>query len=124
MEIVMKTLVFSGSSDDAFGDTSPRGDDYDNCGSGEPIEWLIESKSENDAILIVGQYCPGAASGWLIGAARVSEDDDKPAPNWPMRIRQGERTYTPALEIDVPDDATISCLQRDDDHGCNPDHHD
>lgn len=113
----MKTLIFGGSSDDTFGETTPRGDDYDNCASGEPIEWLIESASEAQSILVVGQYCPGAATGWLVGVARADDDDDKPLPNWPIRIRPGERSYTPALEIDVPDDATLRCLQRDSDEG-------
>ncbi len=110
----MKTLIFGGSSDDTFGEITPRGDDYDNCGNGKPIEYLIESASEQDSILVVGQYVPGAATGWLVGVARADEDDDKPMPNWPIRILPCERPYTPALEIDVPDDATLRCLQRKD----------
>jgi len=112
----MKTLIFGGSSDDTFGEITPRGDDYDNCASGKPIEWLIESVSEGESILVVGQYCPGAATGWLIGVARADEDDDKPIPDWPVRIVRNpdaRMTYSPALEIDVPDDATLRCLQRE-----------
>lgn len=111
----MKTLIFGGSSDDTFGEITPRGDDHDNCGDGCPVEWLIESESEQDSILVVGQYCPGAAGGWLVGAAKADDDDDKPMPAWPMRIRPSDLAYSPALEIDVPDDATIRCLQREDD---------
>lgn len=107
----MKTLIFGGSSDDTFGEITPRGDDYDNCASGEPIEWLIESKSEDQSMMVVGQYCPGSATGWLIGVARVHEDDDKPLPLWPIRLRRGPREYSPVLEVDVPDDATLRCLQ-------------
>lgn len=108
----MKTLIFGGSSDDTFGEITPYGNDYDNCASGKPIEYLIESISERQSILIVGQYCPGSASGWLIGVSRHDEDDDKPLPPWPIRITPGPRTYTPALAIDVPDDAMLRCLQR------------
>lgn len=108
----MKTLIFGGSSDDTFGDISPFGDDYDNCGSGRAIEWLVKSASANDSILIIGQHCPGAATGWMVGAARADLDDDKPMPDWPIRIRpRSDVPYSPALEIDVPDDATIRCLQ-------------
>jgi hypothetical protein len=107
----VKTLIFGGASDDTFGEITPRGDDYDNCASGKPIEWLIESASEQQSMLIVGQYCPGAATGWMIGVARVHEDDRKPLPEWPIRLKRGEREYSPALEVDVPDDATLRCLQ-------------
>jgi hypothetical protein len=116
----MKTLIFGGSSDDTFGEITPRGDDYDNCASGKPIEWLIESASEKDSLLVVGQYCPGAATGWLIGVARADEDDGKFPPAWPIHIRPRADgsyrcTYSHALEIVVPDDATIRCLQRRED---------
>lgn len=110
--LTTKTLIFGGSSDDTFGEVTPRGDDYDNCASGKPIEWLIESVSEQQSMLVVGQYCPGSATGWMIGIARVHEDDDKPLPGWPIRLIQGPRAYSPHLCIDVPVDATIRCLQR------------
>lgn len=109
----MKTLIFGGSSDDTFGELSPRGDDYDNCGSGRPIEWLIESASDRAAVLVVGQYAPGASGGWLVGVSPAPGADDPPIPGWPIRIRpRPDCSYSPALEIDVPDDATIRCLQR------------
>lgn len=107
----MRTLIFGGYSDDTFGEITPRGDDYDNCASGEPIEWLITSASEQASMLVVGQYCPGSATGWLVGVARADEDDDKPMPDWPVRILRSDEPYSPALAVEVPDDAVIECLQ-------------
>ena len=107
----MKTLIFGGSSDDTFGEVTPRGDDYDNCGSGEPIEYRIDSAE--GSMIVVGQYCYGHAGGWSVGVAPVFVGNDAQAiPAWPIRIRPGERCYSPALEIDVPDDATLRCLTR------------
>lgn len=112
----MKTLKFGGSSDDTFGEITPRGDDYDNCASGEPIEWLVESKSTGERLIVVGQYAPGAATGWLVGVAPIDPDDsDEQVPTWPMRLCRPDRDgrpYSPTLEIDAPDDVTIRCLQR------------
>ncbi|MFT3806060.1 hypothetical protein [Arenimonas sp.] len=112
----MKTLQFSGYSDDTFGEISPRGDDYDNCASGKPIEWVVESASEANALLVVGQHCPGNARGWLIGVSPYDpKDNEAEPPAWPIRMKPGEREYSLVLEIDAPDDATIRCLQRTDD---------
>jgi hypothetical protein len=115
----MKTLIFGGYSDDTFGEITPRGDDFDNCASGRPIEWLVESKAFGQRLLVVGQYAPGGASGWLIGIAPANEDDDMPIPAWPYRLRPphgNERPHSPVLEVDVPDDATLRCLQRSNDN--------
>jgi hypothetical protein len=110
----MKTLVFGGSSDDTFGLIAGAGDDFDNCASGKPIEWLIESEATGERLLVVGQYAPGNAYGWLIGVAPAGPNDEDPIPAWTYRLRApsgGERNYSPVLEVDVPDDATLRCLQ-------------
>ena len=109
----MKTLHFEGASDDTFGETHEFRDDYDNCASGRPIRYLVSAGSES--LLVVGQYCPEPATGWLIGVARADEDDDRPLPSWPMRIEHGERPYTPRLVIEAPDGVVIRCLEREDD---------
>lgn len=114
----MKTLIFGGTSDDTFGEITPRGDDFDNCASGKPIEWLVESKETGERLLVVGQYTPGNSYGWLIGVAPAGPNDEDPIPAWPYRLRAprgNERPYSPVLEVDVPDDATLRCLQRKDD---------
>lgn len=108
----MKTLMFEGSSDDTFGyavkDTPSEGDDHDNCANGTPIQWRIYSPSQDVAMLVVGHYCPGAATGWLIGVARIDEDDDKPLPSWVMGFARGRKPYSPRLLIEVPDDVTVT----------------
>ncbi|WP_333679929.1 hypothetical protein [Dyella sp.] len=110
----MKTLIFGGYSDDTFGEVTPGGDDFDNCASGNPIEWLVESASEHCSLIVFGQYCPSHANGWLVGVAPHDESgDDLPLPAWPMRIKPNpDRPFEFALEVDVPDDTTIRCLQR------------
>ena len=110
----MKTLIFGGSGDDTFGEITPRGDDYDSLAIGDPIEWLISSDETGESMLVVGQYCPGSASGWLIGVARADDDDGKHMPDWPIAFHRSDRTYSPGICITVPDDATIRCLQRKD----------
>lgn len=115
----MRTISFAGYSDDTFGENTKSGDDYDNCASGKPIEYLIESASEGRKIIVFGQYAPSAyTEGWVVGIAAAEESDVNPIPPWPIRIRAptGQETpYSPVLEIDVPDDAKLRCLRRDGD---------
>lgn len=110
----MKNLIFGGSSDDTFGEITPGGDDYDNCASGKPIEWLIESAETGEAMLVVGQYGATTNSGgWLVGVSPWDPTGDGvPLPNWPITIGRSDLPYSPALMVQVPDDATIRCLQR------------
>lgn len=106
----MKTLRFEGYSDDTFGEYATANEDYDNCASGEPIVFKVWSISANDGLYVVGQYCPGPCTGWLIGVARLNDDDDRHMPEWPMRFERSadkNHTYSPALFIDAPDDATV-----------------
>jgi hypothetical protein len=107
-----KTLRFEGFSDDTFGELTTR-EDYDNCASGEPITFLV--KSSEGELMVQGQYCPGPATGWLIGIARHDEDDDKPIPAWPMHFEHAEREYSPRLVIEAPDDVTVSHYVPNDD---------
>jgi hypothetical protein len=101
----MKTLRFEGFSDDTFGELTTR-EDYDNCASGDPIVFLVSSSE--GSLLVTGQYCPGDATGWQISIARADEDDDTPIPAWPMRIEHAERSYSPRLVIEAPDDVTVT----------------
>lgn len=102
----MKLLMFEGGSDDTFGEYNVFKDDHDNCANGKPIRFLVSSPTEG-SVLVVGQYCPGPATGWQIGVARADEDDDTPLPPWPMRFTEGDRPYSPRLVIEAPDDATM-----------------
>jgi hypothetical protein len=119
-QIGTKTLRFEGHSDDTFGEYAVTNDDHDNCASGEPIEWLITSPSQPGAALIVtGQHCPGSAHSWLIGIANYDPGyNDRPMPNWPARFvasREPRYARKPVLEIDVPADFVLRCLQHDGD---------
>lgn len=107
-------LVFAGYSDDTFGEYALTNDDFDNSASGKPIEWLVTAP-DGEQLLVVGQYCPGAANGWLVGVARYGDDDEADMPEWPMSIGPGERSYSPALLLSAPVGSTIRCLQREDD---------
>ena len=110
----MKAFRFEGYSDDTFGEYESTNDDYDNCASGKPIVWQI--KAGNEALLVVGQY--GMTGNWMIGIANADADDGddeecKPIPDWGYQIRQGERPYTPALFINAPDNAVLTCVTRE-----------
>ena len=106
-----RVFRFQGSSDDTFGDVSPRGDDYDNCASGKPIVWLV--KAGADRLLVWGQYAPNEApcAGWVIGIANALDDrDELPIPAWPMRFEQGDAPYSPTLVIEAPDGAEMELV--------------
>ena len=117
----MKTFRFEGYSDDTFGEVAVTHDDYDNCASGGRIEYLITAASEPDCgLLITGQYCPGNSGSWLIGIANHDPDgNDRPMPDWPARFIVNDRDeryrFNPVLLIDVPDDAELRCLNRNED---------
>jgi hypothetical protein len=98
----MKTLKFMGHSDDTFGEYGTTMDDIDNCGSGEPIQCVIEAGST--ALVVTGQYDRNGTGTWDIGISL--QDEDLSYPDWDMRISFEE--YTTVLEIDVPDDVELT----------------
>lgn len=109
----MKILCFEGSSDDTFGwfekDKPGSGDDYDNCANGQPIYWAIESRPNDEVLLVSGQYAPSEAStGWVIGVGPIGGDDDKPIPSWTVGFSRGRQPYSPRLVVEVPDDAHVT----------------
>ena len=115
----MKILWFEGSSDDTFGmtrngDDTRSCDDYDNCASGKPIEWRVWSPETDEGLIVVGQYAPGNAEGWLVGVAPAphvdGEEHDIPA--WTIRFEAGSRPYSPRLVIEAPADVQVDCLTR------------
>lgn len=100
----MKTLKFEGYSDDTFGCDEA---DYDNCASGQPIVFNVVSGGAG--VVVSGQYAPVHCGGWLVGVSTYDPThDDVSLPPWPMRIEPGSSTYTPALIIEVPDDAEVT----------------
>lgn len=107
----MPTLRFEGNSDDTFGEVEHFRDDYDNCASGEPIEYLVEHGKYG--LVVTGQHCPGNSGSWMIGVANHDPDyTDREFPRWPMRIEpQNYRNgFQPSLVIEAPEGVTIRCL--------------
>ena len=106
----MPTLRFEGNSDDTFGEYGFTNDDYDNCASGEPIEYLVNDSTHGLGVVVTGQYCPGKYSVyWLIGVANYQPD--KPFPNWPMRFDPDGDCN--ALVIEAPEGVVVRCLTRE-----------
>lgn len=103
----MPTLVFEGYSDDTFGEYGHTNCDHDNAASGEPIEFVVET--EDYGLLVVGQYAHTASNKgtWLIGVSPAYEGS---MPPWPMRFTKGNRPYSPALHIEVPDGFEMQCI--------------
>ena len=113
----MPTLRFEGYSDDTFGEVLHTKDDYDNCASGKPIEYLVLSADGSEGLVVTGQHCPGNSGSWLIGVANHDPDfDDRAMPRWPIRIEpQAYRAgFNPSLVIEAPEGVTLRCLQRSD----------
>lgn len=108
------TLRFEGYSDDTFGEVAHFKDDFDNCASGKPIEYLVHSEAAGCGLIVTGQHCPGNSGSWLIGVSNFDPNfEDVAMPRWPVRIEpQAYRNgFNPSLLIDAPDDVTIRCLQ-------------
>lgn len=106
-----KTIKFEGSSDDTFGGYGPGIDcDHDNCANGDPIS--IRVSGSGGEMLVTGQYCPGAASGWQVSVAPSHNDpDENPIPEWPMRIERASAPYSARLVVEAPDDVELELVQ-------------
>ena len=68
-------LRFEGHSDDTFGEVEHFREDYDNCASGEPIEWLVKDSSTGLGVVVTGQFCPGSSGSWMIGVSAYTKED-------------------------------------------------
>lgn len=111
-----KLLTFEGFSDDTFGETTTFKDDYDNCASGKPIEYLVET--DQHAIVVTGQFCPNHSGSWLIGVSNYDPDhEDCDFPDWNIYIEKQDyrNGFNPRLVIEAPDDVRIKCFQKKDD---------
>lgn len=105
----MKTLRFEGYSDDTFAEYGTTGEDYDNCAADTPIQCTVDCGEQGRA-MVVSQYSRISCDNgcWTIGLSKVGEDDV--LPRWGYRFRQGDRVYSPVLEMDVPDDFKLIWL--------------
>jgi hypothetical protein len=115
----MKKLVFVGHSDDTFGCYGPGIDvDHDDCANGSLR--ALKVTSGDVGLVVTGQYCPpnmsksSSVDSWVVGIAKIALDDDDdeymPLPDWPMRFVNGDPDYSPALEIDAPDDVQVKLI--------------
>ena len=110
-----RVLIFQGSSDDTFGLVNDTTDDFDNCASGKPIDWLIQHAGEG--VIVTGQYAPDRLpiAGWVIGLSVYDPGaEDLPMPKWPAHFSRDD-SYRGVLRlvIHVPQDAEITCLTRE-----------
>ena len=108
----MPTLLFEGYSDDTFGEYRHTNDDYDNCASGKPIEFLVQDPATGNGVVVSGQHCPDSCTGWMIGVGPyqpINENDC--LPDWPMRNHFNGNCY--GLLIEVPEGVVVRCLTRE-----------
>ena len=95
----MKKLMFRAYADGSFGECFVTNKFVYN--EGYPISFKVMS-GEN-GVIVTGRHSPHDCSGcWEIGIQPISEDADFP---WDIRVRF--TAYTPALEINAPDDVTV-----------------
>lgn len=98
----MKTLEFYGNSDDTFGEYGLTGQDCDNCGSGKPIQCIVDC-GELGRVMVVGIYSNVTMESgcWISGVTKVDEYDGT-LPDWNFRFKESEVPYSPALLMDLP----------------------
>lgn len=108
----MKIFIFEGASDDTFGEYLQISDSYDNCGNGMPIRYKLHIE-DGSGIIITGCYAhkDGLGDGcWMIGVENI--DEENPV-DWPCLINPGYANYRGQLSVHAPDDATLTCLNRE-----------
>lgn len=107
----MKRLRFEGYSDDTFGEYGVTNIDHDDCATSTHRAFRVSSGT--DAVVVVGVHAPkGTPGAWMIGIQMDNQDGDfgGALPAWPIRFVRADRPYTPALEIDAPDDVVVELL--------------
>ena len=99
----MRTLKFSGHSDDVF-------QYYDSDGGGDeaygsPAVFKLTHKDYS--VLVVGYYNPRDACGcWSVGLCQT--DEDLPIPPWSPRF--DAEGYSTVLYLNVPDSVKVEAL--------------
>lgn len=109
----MKTFRFQGYSDDTFGEYEQTNDDYDNCGSGTPINFVLQDSS-GAGVVVTGCYCNESINkgdGWMIGVAAL--DEDHSVKDWSFELNPSHEGYRNSLTVIAPDSTKLTCLNRD-----------
>ena len=106
----MKAFKFQGYSDDTFGEYNITNDDYDNCASGEPIQYLLQTP-DGAGIIVTGLYGHKINKSvlWMIGVEAVSEQKTI---DWEITIKPNHEGYRNQLIVIAPDNAKLTCLNR------------
>lgn len=103
----MKSLRFSGHSDDVFhyeeGNTG-RGEETSLVGKVQAFK-IINSKG--DGLYVVGLYAPSPLPGacWVVGIAQL--EDEIPLPSWKIEYKTAANFYSPELVVYAPTDAEV-----------------
>lgn len=104
----MRAFLFEGRSDDTFGEYKTTKIDYDNCASGEPIQYKLATP-DGAGIIVTGLYCNeiNKGAGWMIGVETLDEDK---AIDWPIQMYPSHEGYRNRLSVFAPLDAELVCL--------------
>lgn len=98
----MRTLKFSGASDDLFEIEGSRNHEPD-----EQAPGTVELKdADGNGLRIYAEYGVAGNTCWMIGVAPM--DEDIQIPDWPMSYRLAGRGYSAELTIEAPDSAVLS----------------
>lgn len=94
----MKTIAFSGNSDDLVHvEGGPK--KYDEVNSSDQVVFVVGGK-----VRVVVYY--GDNGTWGVGLSQWDEDIE--FPDWPTRfVQQSDTPYSVRLELDVPDDVSV-----------------
>lgn len=105
----MKEYRFEGYSDDIFGEYGVTNESYDNCASGEPIQFKIETP-KGVGVIVTGTYGNPINKGhcWMIGVEAINEN--KPVSDWTFELKPSHKNYCNLLVVKAPDDAELTCL--------------
>ncbi len=99
-----KTFKFWGASDDLAYWSDGKNDDE--IGAFEKgTNFLLKSAVAEQRLRVTVLYAPGDGGTWMVGVSQVDEDDA--VPPWPLRMAR-EHDYSLRLEIDCPDDTTLT----------------
>ena len=100
-------ILIEGYSDDTFGEYETTTIDHDDCGVGSIRIYRIIDP-EGVGLDICGQYNPKGTPGYWRINVQVDETDS--LPDWPISIKRGERSYSPALIVDAPEGSTLRLI--------------
>ena len=101
----MKTLKFKGQSDDLFIELTTK---TELCNNADDTPMFIDIKMPDGSGLRVGAFY-GDAACWMLGASSLEED--KPV-QWPIRLNPCSGGYCGMMEIDAPEEAEVTEVQR------------